>query len=418
MAYEHSPLSPEQLGPAGKLVGENAPPPMKMMAARGLAPLPPKDLLVAMYHLWASNDPLAEDAAKGAAKLPPPVLNGALGDRTLHSGVLDFLSRKLVRDDVIIEKILRHPNVHDETMVGVGRVCSESICDLIAENQSRWLECPAIVVSLYNNRNCRMSVIHRMLEFAEREGVEIKLPMMDEIRIAMKDSPPADPERDALFKAAVGGDEAEAKAIETVEQAGAEDDLEQAVEGAVLEADEELASPEEVEAIANKVTQEGDGAAGGEDDAAEQAPVEETGEAAPVSRERRLGQLLKMSPMEKIRAALLGDQYDRSILVRDSNKVVAMATIKSPKIKDNEAVAFSSNRALSHDVIRYIAGRREWIKLYAIKLNLVMNPKTPLSRSMTLLAHLNRSDVRKVARSKNIPAALAKAAKRRAGGER
>lgn len=417
MAYQHIPLTPEELGPAaGKLVGANAPPPMKMMAARGLAPLPPRDLLVAMYHLWASNDAVAEEAAKGAAKLPPPVLNGALGDKDLHPGVLDFLSRKLVRDDVIIEKILRHPNVHDETLVGVARVCSEGICDLISENQSRWLKHPAIVVSLYNNRHCRMSVVHRMLEFAEREGVEIKLPMMDEIRIAMKDGPPADPERDALFKQAVGGGQGDAAAVETVEAARAEDDLDQILEGVVLEADEDLASPEDVEAIANKVASEAANGEGDEDgeEQAEDAPTEDV----PATRERRLGQLIKMSPMEKIRAALLGDQYDRSILVRDSNKVVAMATIKSPKIKDNEAVAFSNNRALSHDVIRYIASRREWIKLYAIKLNLVMNPKTPLSRSMTLLTHLNRSDVRKVARSKNIPAALAKAAKRRQGGER
>ena len=51
--------------------------------------------------------------------------------------------------------------------------------------------------------------------------------------------------------------------------------------------------------------------------------------------------------------------------------------------------------------------------MYAVKLNLVLNPKTPLSQAMGLLGHLHAHDVRKVARSKNIAAALATAAKRR-----
>jgi hypothetical protein len=53
------------------------------------------------------------------------------------------------------------------------------------------------------------------------------------------------------------------------------------------------------------------------------------------------------------------------------------------------------------------------VKLYSVKLNLVMNPKTPLAKAMTLLAFLNAGDVQKVARSKNISTALSQAAKRK-----
>jgi hypothetical protein len=122
---------------------------------------------------------------------------------------------------------------------------------------------------------------------------------------------------------------------------------------------------------------------------------------------------MTMRPLEKMRTAMLGDRYDRSILIRDSNKLVSMATIKSPKIRDDEAVSYAANRALTYEVVNYIASRRDWVKLYAVKFNLVMNPKTPMSRSMSLLGHLNQTDVQKVARSKNIPSALATAAKRK-----
>ena len=123
--------------------------------------------------------------------------------------------------------------------------------------------------------------------------------------------------------------------------------------------------------------------------------------------------IMQMRPLEKIRTAQLGDKYDRSILIRDSNKTVCMATIKSPKVRDDEAAVYSANRSLPIDIITDISNRRDWIKLYSIKLNLVMNPKTPMARSLTLLAHLNKMDVNKVARSKNIPSALATAAKRK-----
>ena len=132
----------------------------------------------------------------------------------------------------------------------------------------------------------------------------------------------------------------------------------------------------------------------------------------------RTQELMAMNTMEKIRAALLGDQSDRGFLIKDSNKIVAMAVIKSPKVKENEVVGYSSNRSLSPDVIRYIASRREWVKLYQVKLNLVMNPKTPMARAMSFLPFLKNNDVKKLARSKNIPAALAKAAKRKVQGQR
>jgi hypothetical protein len=63
--------------------------------------------------------------------------------------------------------------------------------------------------------------------------------------------------------------------------------------------------------------------------------------------------------------------------------------------------------------VTYISNNRDWTKLYRVKLNLVMNPKTPMSRAMHLLGHLHPSDIRKVATSKNVPSALATAAKRR-----
>ena len=240
-----------------------------------------------------------------------------------------------------------------------------------------------------------MAATRRMSrECAERQGVELELPAMEEIRQALAESGPVDESRDALFSAVTRTEKALETETKALDLFGA------------AEVDDELELPDfddhEGELFDGELPEAGD-----------HAPVEHHDPEQPVSKERRLQAILQMRPMEKIRTAMLGDKYDRSILIRDSNKTVCMATIKSPKVRDDEAAAYSANRSLSLDVVTYISNRRDWIKLYSVKLNLVMNPKTPMARSLTLLGHLNQMDVQKVARSKNIPSALATAAKRK-----
>lgn len=405
MAFAHQPLTPEQLGPAAaKVVDPGAPGPLRGMAAKGLAPLPPRDLLVALYQFWVTNEaPLAEDAGKTVVGLPPGVLAGALGDAHLPPGVLDFLARKSATNVDVLERVVRHPAVSEETLVSVGRLCPEEICDILAENQQRWLQCPAIVEALYHNPNARMSVVHRMLELAVREGLELKLPNLEEIKAALGESGGAAPERDDAFRRAAAGNVAggHARMVARVQQAAvgeevhASDAAEETDSSLVLDALLGTEAPDELSLPMDEAPTE----------AADEEPERKVMD--PVTR------ISKLMPMEKIRLAMLGSTFERAILVRDRNKSVALSAIKSPRVKENEAVSYAANRTLSHDVIRYIARRREWTKLYAVKLNLVLNPKTPMSTAMTFLSHLHASDVKKVAHSKNIPSALAQAAKRK-----
>lgn len=409
MAFTHAALSEDEVGPdAWKVVRPEAPAPLRAMVARGLAPLRPRDLVVALYCFWAVGDPdNGELAARTVEGLPLNILGGALDDKQLPAGVLDFLGRKHARNEAILERIIRHPGVHDETLGGIARLCPESICDILAENQQRWLKFPPIVEALYQNPNCRMSVAQRMLELAVREGVEVKLPNMEEIRAALQlEEEPLDESRDEVFRGAAGRVlETHQQVVDRIQRAGVDDELD--VSAPVDGEEDELAGLEDLLA----------GVAG--DDML--LPLAEEGGAAtaaaaddlPPERVDRLSLISKLRPMEKIRMALLGNAFERMVLIRDSNKAVCLSAIKSPRVKENEVVAHTANRSLPYEVVRYIATRRDWTKLYAIKLNLVLNPKTPMSQAMGFLGHLHQHDVRKVSRSKNIPSALATAAKRR-----
>jgi hypothetical protein len=118
-----------------------------------------------------------------------------------------------------------------------------------------------------------------------------------------------------------------------------------------------------------------------------------------------------LSISQKIRIATLGNSNQRAVLVRDSNRLVVMAVLKSPGMGDSEIIRFSKARSLPDEAVRYIAGKRDWTKLYQVKLNLVNNPRTPMQDALRFLTHLRPHDVRLLETSRDIPQALVTAAK-------
>ena len=122
--------------------------------------------------------------------------------------------------------------------------------------------------------------------------------------------------------------------------------------------------------------------------------------------------ILNMGVAEKVKLAFMGNKEARNILVRDPIKLVSVAVVKSPKIREDEIEAISKSKQVCEDVLRQIATTKEWAKSYQIKLNLANNSKTPLPISMKFLSHFREPDLRKLAKSKNIPQALATQARR------
>ncbi len=113
----------------------------------------------------------------------------------------------------------------------------------------------------------------------------------------------------------------------------------------------------------------------------------------------------------KVKLALKGNKEARSILIRDTNKTVCTAVLRSPRLNENEIILFSSLKHLAEDVIREIARNPMWTKNYTIKLNLIHHPKTPLQDSMGYIKFLQLRDLDAVAKSKTTAAPLRKAAK-------
>jgi len=336
--------------------------PAKLMAVRGMAPLRPAELLVAIYQLSFDADPAIRTAAEAApAGFPDNVINPPLGE-ALPAPLLHFFAARLPdQRKAALEKILYNPATADETFVMLAGRMDESLLEVVAQNELRLLRCPAIVEALFLNKQARMSSVNRAVELCARNGVRLEaVPAFDEIVNAIRQDP------EATQEAAVDG---RFQAVLTAAEAASA----------------------------------GDGAPGDE-------------ETAPEESQRAGGMsFIKFDHLkifEKIRLATIGNAYCRKMLIRDSNKLVAMTVIRSPQITSMEIQRIAGTTNVCDDVIRYIANSRECNKNYAVKLALVTNPKCPLGSSLRFLAYLHPDDLRNIARSKNIPGALATSAKK------
>jgi hypothetical protein len=249
----------------------------------------------------------------------------------------------------------------------VAALANEAVAELVATNEQRLLSYPAIIEKLYMNKATRMSTADRILELAVRNKVELKaIPAYREAAAAIgleliaeaSQEPTPD---DVLFK------ETESAANQAPVDAAVED---------THRLDEETGK----EVVDDKFL-----------------PLH--------------ARLAAMTPSQKIRRAMLGTAAERLLLVRDANRLVAQAAIKSPALQESEVVRVSASRNVCEDVLRVIAMDREWTRSHQVKVNLTQNPRTPFAFAAKLIPHLREHELKALARSKNVTGAVAQAAR-------
>lgn len=355
--------------PAQKILAPATPAKLKEMAARGIAPgVKPAELLTIIAALAQSPEGGVRAAAdKTLSALPEPLLRAAL-DADLPAATIDELVRRRIGDADAIARLLRMPQVAMETVEHAAREGAEAVTEIVATNEERLLAHPRIVELLYFNKSTRASTVDRMVELMTRHGVELHgIPAWKEVAQAIEGELIAEPSDEPLPDDVLFKETTELAERLAAESAGDEDTHAETDEGA--------------EELKNKFLP--------------------------------LYQKLASMPIgQRIRRAQLGTREERMLLVRDSNRIVATAAVRSPLMQENEVLILSRNRNLSDDVIRVIATTPEWLKSYTVKRNLVENPKTPVMIASRLVEHLREADLRRVSRSKNVTGPVQEAARR------
>jgi len=351
---------------AQKILDPETPSAVKTMAAKAVVPgLKPADLVVLVVLLAAGEGNLAELAQQTLAHLPAPILSGAL-DVDLEPLVVDRLVEFYVADVPVMERLVSMPRIALETVERAAGRCGEHVAEILATNEQRMLAHPPIIERLYMNKATRMSTADRIIELAVRNRLELTgIPAYKEVAIAI-------------------GQEliAEAAAEPTPDDILFRETLD---EGARIAFDPEA---EDTHVVSDE---------GAEEVAKKFVPLY-----------ARLGQ---MTIAQKIRVAILGSAAERLLLMRDSNRLVAAAAIRSPLIQEPEVIRVSASRVVSEEVLRTISINKDWVRNYQVKVNLVMNPRTPFPMATRLVPYLREHELKTIAKSKNVSGPIALAAK-------
>jgi len=345
--------------PLQKHADPKAPAPLRMMGAKGLVPaVAPVDLVTLLFLLtFDADEPVRVTAATTAEGLPDKIYGVALRSDGLRGEVIDWLSERLATKDAALELVLLNSATRDETVARLAPIVSQPLAELVRQNELRLLRHDDIIRGLCRNPSALASTVDGACEFCVRNG------------LTLLDVP---------------------QLVEAHKRIHGVDPTAKPVEDTALQLMQDYAA----------------------ELAHEAQPVPELG--TPAEDEKKLNmtqRVLRMSVAEKIKLATLGNKEARTLLLRDSNKLVCMAAVTSPRITDGEVMALANSRTLNTEVLRHIYSNREYLKIYVLKMSLVKNPKVPLPTALKFMYTLQEKDIKDLARDRNVPQTIQAQAK-------
>jgi hypothetical protein len=119
-------------------------------------------------------------------------------------------------------------------------------------------------------------------------------------------------------------------------------------------------------------------------------------------RDNTVQKINRLDVKGRIQLAMKGNKEERSILIRDGTKVVALAVLDAPKISDGEVEKFALQKNVLEAVLRQIPLKRRFMKNYIVVRNLVSNPRTPLDLGLGLMKHLQTQDLKNISANKEV----------------
>jgi hypothetical protein len=402
-------------------------------AARGALSLPPAEIIEILVYLANHNKVFGQQARMTLAGWDEEASLAAAADPNTPQEVLDYLIAKENLRPPLLPALVENPGISDATLTELATNGSREVVEVMRKSP-RVLRTPSIAAAVAANANAtevEAAALQPQVAEAPPEAVEERSPEEPFAGTA------SEPEAETAAEP-----EAETAAEPDAETA-AEPQVEETVTAYLVEHAHEIASEEgkpfqplggmyEFESVAAE-----EAPPAGENKTAELAaptpaaatavpPAAKAGPAALAAKalalhkktyltheEERGSALQKISKLDikgRIQLAMKGSKEDRSILIRDSTKLVALAVLESPKITDGEVEKIANQKNVLEAVLRQIPMKRRFIKNYAIVRNLVANPRTPLDVSLGLMKNLLTADLRNLSANKEVSDTIRKLA--------
>jgi hypothetical protein len=338
-----SPLELTASGIIARIESGQYPREVIVTVARGFVPLPQEDLVAILSYLAESPD--AEIASLATASMSDIPTRSLLDFATNESREAVSLERMIraTSDPVVLEALIRNRAVSDAAIVGLAIRANADVQEVIVINQARILRAPEILDALLANPNLSGDVRRRALET-----------------------------REEFFEKKARVQKAQAEAIAA----------------ALLVEEDEVAVdlPDDLIADLLAIAATDQGTA---------APPPELSE--PEKEDPK-----KLSIWAKVQLAFKGGKTERTILIRDRNKLICSAVVRNPRLSDGEVEGFASMRNIDDEVLRLISNRRDWMSKYPIVLALARNPKTPIGVVLPMINRLTLRDLKTLKDDRNV----------------
>lgn len=315
-----------------------------MFAAQGLLPLPQDDLVAVLAFLTTVEDTeISTIASASLAEVPPRVVAEYCASGQVTERLIDAIAVS-TQDPAILEAVVRSRTTSDATIERLARSVQPGIQEIIVVNQERIIRSPGILDALLENPSITPDVRRRVLEtreefFEKKARRELTAELVEGLDIdADLDVGPI---ADLLEKA----------------------ETEPQPENTLPPLENTLENPDNISVFTK---------------------------------------IANMTVAQRVQAAYKGGKSERTVLIRDRNRLVATAVVRSPRITETEIEAFSAMRNLEDEVLRIIGTKREYQSKYAIVHNLVRNPKTPPGIALNLVGRLTSKDLKHLSGSKDV----------------
>ncbi len=391
---------------------------MMQFAARGALQVSPAENIEILVYLALHNKVFGELARMTLAGWDEKACLAAASDTQTSREVLDyFISPDNVRPR-ILPALLENPAVPDAQIVKLARLALRDIVETILKSK-RATSVPDVIAALCSNPYVRKE------EIAQLKGG------------TQQDAPPGTPPAAASVATQHAAGTAP-QATSTPEASPTQSDTstpstpeeEQVVSAYINDHSTEIASEGEkpfqpiggalellgsdyfpvVDSTEISTPSPGEPAASAAAPAAAKPASARPKPHAEPKRENTLQKINHLDVKGRIQLALKGNKEERSILIRDGTKVVALAVLEAPKLSDGEVEKFASQKNVLEAVLRQIPLKRRFMKNYIVVRNLVANPRTPLDLGLGLMKNLLIQDLKNLSNNKEVSETIRKLA--------
>ena len=364
-----------------------------------MLPLAQNDLLEVLVALTASDDAQIASAAAETlqAETAEDLLIAASGQDTAPN-VLAYLATQADGKHEVYEATILNTRTPDQALAKLASTTADSsLLELITINQQRLVRCPEIIEAILGNPVKSGE--------AERRARETRKEFFEKERGA----------RQIADELRARGQTAAAEFFEAAELTTAAGELSledawliaQHIEVSDADLDDAWLPAERYEELISE--------SAAEVSANVQRVIEgERLERGDISAERvsLIRRIMFMNTKDRMKLAMKGDREARSILIRDSNKVVCSAVVNNPRITEQEIENIATMRTVSDEVLRIISLNRAWARSYPIIHNLARNPRTPVPTVLTILNRIRTKDLQNLTQNRNVSEAVRRQAYR------